>query len=205
MYKTAVFVSGRGSNLKSILNHFPSGNGEVEVSIVISNKPDCPAVDLASDNSIPFFAVSRNKLEGFVTFEELTSILIESDIQLIILAGYMKKIPDVLIESFQNRIINIHPALLPSFGGKGMYGMNVHTAVFEKSCQVSGPTVHFVDKIYDNGKIIAQKAVDISLVNSPEDIAGLVLQEEHKILPYVIKKFSEGKVKIENNRVYIKD
>jgi len=122
-----------------------------------------------------------------------------------VLAGFLKKIPDKVIDEYEGRIINIHPALLPSFGGKGMYGKNVHRAVFNRSCQVSGVTVHFVDKIYDNGKIIAQKTVDISNVQSPEEIAERVLKIEHKILPEVIEKFAENKVIVKGNRVIIQN
>jgi folate-dependent phosphoribosylglycinamide formyltransferase PurN len=127
----------------------------------------------------------------------------ELKIDLVVLAGFSKKIPDDFVDKFSDRIINIHPALLPSFGGKGMYGMNVHKAVFDRSCQVSGATVHFVNKIYDDGKIIAQRCVDISEVKSPDEIAEKVLMTEHKLLPFVIGKISKGEVVIENNRVRI--
>jgi folate-dependent phosphoribosylglycinamide formyltransferase PurN len=108
-----------------------------------------------------------------------------------------------LIENFENRIINIHPALLPSFGGKGMYGMNVHRAVFNSSAKVSGATVHMVDKTYDTGKIIAQRCVDISDVKSPDEIAERVLKIEHQLLPEVLKAFTEDRVKIESDRIII--
>jgi folate-dependent phosphoribosylglycinamide formyltransferase PurN len=120
-----------------------------------------------------------------------------------VLAGFLKLIPSYFVSEFRNKIINIHPALLPSFGGKGMYGMNVHKAVFQSSSKVSGPTVHFVDEYYDAGGIIAQQCVDISSGNSPEEIAEKVLTEEHTILPYVIKKIVEGKVIRTDNRVVV--
>jgi folate-dependent phosphoribosylglycinamide formyltransferase PurN len=106
-----------------------------------------------------------------------------------------------LIEQFKNRIINIHPALLPSFGGKGMYGLNVHRAVFNSSAKISGATVHMVDMTYDTGKIIAQKCVDISDVKNAEEIAERVLKIEHQLLPEVIKAFAENRVKIESKRI----
>ena len=112
-------------------------------------------------------------------------------------------IPSNLLKKFEGKIINIHPALLPSFGGKGMYGLNVHKAVFESSAKVSGVTIHFVDETYDTGKIIAQKCVDISTAKSPEEIASMVLEIEHQLLPFVIKKFAEDKVKRINNRVIV--
>ena len=130
-------------------------------------------------------------------------MLLDLKIDLIVLAGFLKLIPHELIDLFRNRIINIHPALLPSFGGKGLYGSNVHKAVFESSAKVSGATVHFVDYTYDTGNIIAQKCVDISDVNSSEEIAERVIKIEHELLPYVLKKFALGKVNIVDKRVVV--
>jgi formyltetrahydrofolate-dependent phosphoribosylglycinamide formyltransferase len=203
MYKIAVFVSGRGSNLKSILNSFSEAEKRVEIVSVISDKVDCPAFEIARLNNITTYSVSNISKNGFITYTELIEILKDLKINLIVLAGFLKKIPNEFIDEFEKRIINIHPALLPAFGGKGMYGLNVHKAIFEKSVQISGATIHFVDKIYDNGKIIAQECVDISDVNSPEEIASKVLMIEHKLLPMVINKFAEQKVIEKNNRIYI--
>ena len=203
MLRIAVFVSGRGSNLRAILNARDSNYLSVDVKALISDKEDCPAVELAKLNSIPYYFVGKNEKAGFIKFENLAVLLVELKIDLIVLAGFLKKIPDEVVEKFESRIINIHPALLPSFGGEGMYGMNVHRAVFNSSAKVSGATVHFVDKIYDHGKIIAQTAVDISDVKSPEEIAERVLKAEHELLPYVIKIISEKKYQVIGNRVYI--
>jgi len=134
---------------------------------------------------------------------ELAGELKKIPVDLILLAGFLKKIPDEFVDEFENKIINIHPALLPSFGGKGMYGMNVHEAVFKSSAKISGATVHFVDKIYDNGKIIAQRAVDIGNVKNAIEIAECVLKVEHEILPFVVDKFADNKIRFENNRVVI--
>jgi len=205
MIRISVFVSGRGSNFEAIMKDIPDLLKKVKVCAVVSNKPDCGAVDLAKSYNIPVYVTSDSGKTGTVSYHTLLEILREKQIDLIVLAGFLKKIPDEMIDKYSDRIINIHPALLPAFGGKGMYGMNVHKAVFEKSCKVSGPTVHFVDKIYDNGKIIAQKAVDISDANSPEEIAARVLCAEHKLLPFVIRKISENKLKIKNNRVYLEN
>ena len=138
-----------------------------------------------------------------MSYTKLIEELLKLNIDLIVLAGFLKKIPIELIKAFKNKIINIHPALLPSFGGKGMYGMNVHHAVFNSSAKVSGPTVHFVDEIYDNGKIIGQRAVDISDVKTPEEIAERVLKVEHKLLPEIIKLFVENKIRITENRIFL--
>lgn len=205
MYKIAVFVSGRGSNLRAIINSQKSELKNIEIVDVVCNNLDCAAVELAKENNISVCFVKNSKDFGYITYEELAERLIHKEVDLIVLAGFIKKIPDDFIDAFENKIINIHPALLPAFGGKGMYGINVHKAVFESTTKISGPTVHFVDKIYDNGKIIAQKVVDISNVNTPEEIAERVLAEEHKLLPNVLKKFSENKITKVNNRIFILD
>jgi len=195
MYKLAVFVSGRGSNLLAIASQIQHGNLNAEIAAVVSNKKDCKAIEFAANENIPSYIVSNDKDEdGFVDYNELINTFIKHKIDLVVLAGFLKKIPVEFIREFQNRIINIHPALLPSFGGKGMYGMNVHKAVFNSSAKVSGPTVHFVDEIYDNGKIIAQKAIDITDVKSHEEISERVLKVEHQILPEVINKFVHNKI-----------
>lgn len=200
MLKVAVFVSGRGSNLKAILNS-PKLTDLITVDAVISDRTDCPAFEIARNNLIDVFSLHKDT--GSLSYNQLAEFLVSRNIGLIVLAGFLKMIPSDVISNFKNKIINIHPALLPSFGGKGMYGMNVHRAVFNSSAQVSGATVHFVDESYDTGKIVAQKCVDISNVNSPGEIAEKVLKEEHKLLPFVIEKFAEGKIIIKNNRVYI--
>lgn len=196
----AVFVSGRGSNLQAILNSAELKD-IIDVKVVVSSRQDCKAFEIAKQFSIPTMTLGEK--EGHISYSSLSNFLSELKIDLVVLAGFLKLIPVDVIKNFKNRIINIHPALLPSFGGKGMYGMNVHQAVFDSSAKVSGPSVHFVDETFDTGKIIAQKCIDISDVKSPEEIAKRVLVEEHKILPYVIKKFAEGKIRIFNGRVEI--
>ena len=199
MYKIACFVSGRGSNLKAILDEIDKGNLKAEISSVISNKSDCPAIQFCREKGINTFIVSKDSSN----FSKLVELLSNEKVDLIVLAGYMKKIPESFISHFPNKIINIHPALLPSFGGKGMYGINVHKAVFESSVKVSGATVHFVNSNYDEGIIISQKSVDIHDAESPEEIAEKVLKEEHKLLPFVVNKFVEGKIKTLGSRVII--
>ncbi|MDZ7765489.1 MAG: phosphoribosylglycinamide formyltransferase [Melioribacteraceae bacterium] len=201
MIKLAVFVSGRGSNLKSIVKDIDENRLDAKILAVVSNKSDCPALNYSKQQSIPTYVVSSKAGSDFIDYDQLKRKLDETKIDLIVLAGFLKKIPDDFVDAFENRIINIHPALLPSFGGMGMYGMNVHKAVYESSAKVSGATVHFVNKIYDEGLIIAQDAVDISDVKSPEEIAERILKVEHSLLPRVIKLFAEDKIKIIENRV----
>jgi formyltetrahydrofolate-dependent phosphoribosylglycinamide formyltransferase len=196
----AVFVSGRGSNLKAILDS-PALKDIIEVKAVVGDKLYCPAFEIAKKFSIPVYSVGQK--ESFISFDELDAILKNLKVELIVLAGFLKLVPDGFVKSFRNKIINIHPALLPGFGGPGMYGMNVHHAVYKSSAQVSGATVHFVDETYDTGRIIAQRCVDISDVTSPEQIAERVLSVEHQLLPYVLEKIALGKVFVENSRVRV--
>lgn len=198
--KIAVFVSGRGSNLNAILN-YPDLNNKVEVAAVVSDKIDCKAFEIAKEFGIKTFTIGAGI--GRINQNEITSTLKKLGVSFIVLAGYLKLIPNDLIENYKNKIINIHPALLPSFGGKGMYGMNVHRAVFDSSSKVSGATVHLVDNTYDTGKIVAQRCVDISDVKTPEEIAERVLKIEHQLLPEVVKAFAEDRVKIQSDRVVI--
>lgn len=201
MFRISVFVSGRGSNLNTILKE-TSKDKNLEINAVFSNKSTCPAFEIADENGIPKYVIGNT--QDSVSFDEVSALLEKIGTDLIVLAGFLKKIPDVLVDKYENRIISIHPALLPSFGGKGMYGMNVHRAVFDSTAKVSGATVHFVNKVFDAGSIIAQKCVDISEVDYPEEIAEKVIKVEHSILPYVIRKIYEGKVYVENKRVKIK-
>jgi len=198
--KVAVFVSGRGSNLKALIDA-QIKFGKYDINVVFSDKKNCAAFSLAKDHNIKTLNLGND--EGSISYGALTKFLIDNGIELIVLAGFLKLIPEDVISEFHNKIINIHPALLPSFGGKGMYGLNVHKAVYESSAKVSGATIHFVDLTYDTGKIIAQKCVDISDVKSPEEIAERVLEIEHQLLPYVVGKMAEGKIKIIDGRVLI--
>jgi phosphoribosylglycinamide formyltransferase 1 len=200
VFTLAVFVSGRGSNLRAILDSSAIKNF-VQVKVVVGDKLYCPAFDIAKEFLIPVYSVGKK--EGFISFDELEIILKDFKIDLIVLAGFLKLIPENFVRAFRNKIINIHPALLPSFGGSGMYGMNVHRAVYESSVQVSGASVHFVDETYDSGRIIAQRCVDISTLKSPEEIAERVLSIEHQLLPSVIEKIALGKVFVENKRVRV--
>jgi formyltetrahydrofolate-dependent phosphoribosylglycinamide formyltransferase len=198
----AVFVSGRGSNLKAILDNVELKE-LIDVVAVCSNVSQCNALKFAESNNIRTYIIP--KIQDEISTSKLIEFLEHLKVELIVLAGYLKLIPVSLVRKFENKIINIHPALLPSFGGKGMYGMNVHKAVFKSSAKVSGATVHFVNEDYDKGLIITQKCVDISDVKSPEQIAEKVLKIEHELLPFVIKKIAKYEVKIIENRVFISE
>ena len=201
MLNIAVFVSGRGSNLKAIYEKV--SKDKVRICAVVTDRNDCGAVQFSIENKIPVYIVDSVNESTTFSYEKIVKQFKLIPVHLIVLAGFLKKIPDFLIDEYENRIINIHPALLPSFGGKGMYGLNVHKAVLNSSAKISGATVHFVDKIYDNGKIIFQRTVDISDLKTPEEIAARVLKIEHELLPYIVEKFSEDKIIIKNDRIYL--
>jgi formyltetrahydrofolate-dependent phosphoribosylglycinamide formyltransferase len=201
MLNIAVFVSGRGSNLKAIYEKV--SKDKVCICAVVTDRNDCGAVQFSIENKIPVYILNSVNESTTFSYEKIVEQFKLIPVHLIVLAGFLKKIPDFLIEEYENRIINIHPALLPSFGGKGMYGLNVHKAVLNSSAKISGATIHFVDKIYDHGKIIDQRTVDISDLKTPEEIAARVIKIEHELLPYIVEKFSENKIIISNDRVYL--
>ncbi len=195
MLNIAVFGSGRGSNFSAILDAIQQG--EIEnacIRLVISNNSEAGILRTAEMNSIPAFHVSQKQ---FKTEEEFSvKVLAElrnHEIDFIVLAGYMKRLPQALINRFRNRIINIHPALLPKYGGPGMYGMHVHEAVIAAGERVSGATVHFVDEEYDHGTIVLQQELDVLPGETPESLAARVLELEHRLYPEAIRLFADGK------------
>jgi phosphoribosylglycinamide formyltransferase-1 len=191
MINLAVFVSGRGSNLRALFNRLKQIENAPRIKYVISDKNNCPALEFAEENGIETLSVSSKSSKDFILYDELVQIFNDNEISLVVLAGFLKKIPDSFIDNFNGKIINIHPALLPKFGGKGMYGMNVHRAVFERKEDVSGATVHYVDKIYDHGEIIEQISIPVAGLKSPQEIADAVLEVEHVLLPKAVLKVAE--------------
>ncbi len=179
----AILASGGGSNAQCILERFEN-HPTIRVKLVVSNKDQAYVLERAENFKISTFVHSKEDATSGI----LLSVLKEFDIDFIVLAGYLQKIGDDLIESFPNRIVNIHPALLPKFGGKGMYGMHVHRAVKAAGETESGPTIHFVNENYDEGAIIEQHRCSIDENDSPEDIQKKVLALEHKYFAPCIEK-----------------
>ncbi|CUT00387.1 phosphoribosylglycinamide formyltransferase-1 [Candidatus Kryptobacter tengchongensis] len=202
----AVFASGRGSNLMAIINAIKEGRLNAKVALVISNNSNAGALEIARANGIDALHISRRQ---FASDEEYIQKLLHElktrNIELIVLAGYMKKIPPEIVREYQNRILNIHPALLPAFGGPGMYGINVHKAVIDYGVKVTGVTVHIVDEEYDHGPIVMQRVVEVRDDDTPESLAERVLKVEHEIYPQAIELFVEGRVVISGRKVFIKD
>jgi phosphoribosylglycinamide formyltransferase-1 len=197
-FRICVFASGRGSNLQAIIDGVEEGRLNCEIVFVLSNNSSSGALEIARRKNIPAYHLSEKVFHKNSFEESLNDLLEKYEPDLIVLAGYMKLVPVSVIKKFQNRIINIHPALLPKFGGKGMYGMNVHNAVFQAGEKISGVTVHIVNENYDEGKIIYQEQIDISDCKSPVEIAEKVLKLEHKIYPEVIQKIIERKINLDN-------
>ncbi|MEW6040718.1 MAG: phosphoribosylglycinamide formyltransferase [Elusimicrobiota bacterium] len=191
--KIAVFVSGNGSNLQALIESVKKGTIKWKIGLVVSNNKDAYALTRAKKNGIETLALDP------MDFNRAARELKKRKIKLICLAGFLLKLPPQFVRKFKNKIINIHPALLPAFGGKGMYGLNVHRAVLASGQNVSGCTVHFVDEEYDHGKIILQKKVPVLEGDTPETLAKRVLKHEHKIYPLAVKYFCERSVIIKND------
>jgi phosphoribosylglycinamide formyltransferase-1 len=200
----AIFASGRGSNFQAILSAIDAGLLSARVTVLISNRSDAAALDIARTRKIQTSHLSQKMFpseEALV--EAMLNVLSQQRAELLVLAGYMKKIPLQVVRRYRNRIVNIHPALLPSFGGAGMYGHFVHEAVIASGMKVSGATVHLVDEEYDRGPIVMQKTVEIIQEDTPDLLAAKVLKIEHEIYPLALKAFAEGKVKIEGRKAWI--
>jgi len=199
-----VFASGRGSNFQAILNAIHQRVLPARVSLVLSNKSDAGALEIARAHHIPAIHLSQKQFPDELSYADaLARLLKEHDVQLIALAGYLKKIPVAVVREYRNRILNIHPALLPSFGGHGMYGHFVHEAVIASGVKISGATVHLVDEEYDRGPIVLQKTVAVDERDTPESLAAKVLAVEHEIFPLAIKAFAENRVSIKEKTVWI--
>jgi len=200
----AIFASGRGTNFQAILSAIKAGLLPARVSVLISNRSDAAALNIAREHKIQTSLLSQKMFpsEDALT-EAMLNVLSLQRAELIVLAGYLKKIPLQVIRRYRNRIFNIHPALLPFFGGSGMYGHFVHEAVIASGMKVSGATVHLVDEEYDRGSIIMQKTVEITREDNPDSLAAKVLKIEHEIFPLALKAFVEGKIKIEGKKAWI--
>ncbi len=178
----AVFASGGGTNLQSLLDH-QAIDPPWRIRLVLSDREGAGALERAVACDVPTCVVlTKGRAQSDVA-DDIEGALSSHEIDVIFLAGYLKLVPESVVAAYRRRIINVHPALLPSFGGKGMYGMNVHRAVIESGARLSGPTVHFVDEEYDRGSILAQWPVPVLPGDTPNDLAARVLKIEHKLYP----------------------
>ncbi len=181
--RVAIFASGAGSNAQKIIDHFRNDT-VATVALVVSNNPGAGVLHIAAKENIPFTVIERKHFYETGYLE----LLREHEIELIVLAGFLWKVPGMLIGAYHNKIINIHPALLPKFGGKNMYGQFVHEAVIRSGEKESGITIHYVDEIYDHGKIIFQTTCRVEDDETPQSLAEKIHRLEHKHYPQVIKK-----------------
>lgn len=203
MLKIAVLVSGGGTNLQAIINDIKKGSiTNTSIEVVISNNKNAYALERAEDNNIPASCISPKDYESRADFNKALLEKIDSyNVDLIVLAGYLVVIPDIIINKYRNKIINIHPSLIPSFCGTGYYGLKVHEAVLERGVKVTGATVHFVDEGTDTGPIILQKAVQVKLHDTPGTLQKRVMEEaEWVILPMAIDLIANGLIEVRGNK-----
>ena len=202
----AVMVSGGGTNLQAIIDGIDSGViTNTKISLVYSNNPDAYALERAKKAGIPYVAKSPKEFDSRADFNEaLLKILQDANPDLIVLAGCLVVIPECVVKAFPNKIINIHPSLIPSFCGTGYYGLKVHEKVLERGVRVSGATVHFVDEGTDTGPIILQKPVMVRAEDTPEVLQRRIMEQaEWKIMPMAIDLIANGKVKVVDRKVII--
>lgn len=199
MKKAAVLVSGGGTNLQAIIDAKASGLiRNAEISLVISNNPSAYALTRAKNAGIKASCISPSDFDSREAFNKaLTDALIEAEVDLVVLAGFLVIIPREMVEKFRNRIINVHPSLIPSFCGTGCYGLKVHEKALSRGVKITGATVHFVDEGTDTGPIILQKAVEVKDGDTAETLQKRVMEEaEWKILPEAIELVASGQVKV---------
>ena len=205
--RIAVLVSGGGTNLQALIDAEKRGElGNGKISLVISSKPEVYALERAKSNSIKSIVLSRKEYGSIADYSRaLADTMEEEKIDLVVLAGFLTLFDEQVYERFPNKILNVHPALIPSFCGKGFYGLYVHEAALAKGVKLSGATVHIVTPECDAGPIVMQKAVEVKENDTPETLQRRIMEEaEWKILPASVKLFCDGKITIKDNKVYIK-
>ena len=207
MKKIAVLVSGGGTNLQALIDAQNSGvikNGKI--TCVISSNPDAYALERAKKNKIPTRVISRkefNSVSGYT--KAVTDALVEEKADLVVYAGFMTILDEQIVKVFENRMMNVHPSLIPSFCGKGYYGLHVHEEVLKKGVKLTGATIHFVTEECDGGPIILQKAVEVRNDDTPEILQKRVMEEaEWVILPQAVSLFCEDRITVKDNKAYVK-
>jgi len=189
--RAAVFASGGGTNFQALLDHQRPG-GSWEIVLLLSDRADAGALARAHRAGVATAVVATKGRELTDVAREMLGLLEAHAVDVILLAGYVKLVPTAVVARYSKRILNVHPALLPAFGGKGMYGMNVHRAVIESGVRESGASVHLVDEQYDRGRVLAQASVPVHAGDTPEALAARVLQVEHRLYPGAVDRFCEA-------------
>ncbi|MBR3681651.1 MAG: phosphoribosylglycinamide formyltransferase [Clostridia bacterium] len=203
--KIAVLVSGGGTNLQALIDSQKRGELGGEIALVLSSRPDAFALERAKSNGIPTLVLSRREYASVAEYSRaLADALVEGQIDLVVLAGFLTILDEQVYEAFPNKILNVHPALIPSFCGKGFYGLRVHEAALEKGVRLSGATVHIVTPECDAGPIVLQKAVEVLEDDTPEQLQRRIMEQaEWIILPEAVRLFCEDRITVENGKVRI--
>ncbi len=206
--KIAVLVSGGGTNLQALIDAEHRGElGDGKITLVIASKPGVYALERAKNNNIDSIVLARRDYESIKDYSKaLADTMTETGIDLVVLAGFLTIIDEQVYNAFPNRILNVHPALIPSFCGKGYYGLHVHEEALKKGVKVSGATVHIVTPECDAGPIVLQRAVEVRQDDTPEVLQKRIMEEaEWKILPEAVRLFCEDRITVEDDRVFIKE
>ena len=200
--RLAVFASGGGTNFQAILDAIADGDLPAHPACCVSNTPEAGALERAARHDVPTAVVDPSDHADAASFgDALLDVLARHEVSFIALAGYMLKIPPNVVDAYRGRMTNVHPALLPAFGGKGMYGMHVHEAVLEYGAHWSGATVHLVDEEYDHGPVVLQEPVPVYADDTPERLAERVKTVEHRIYPEALRLFAQDRVHFDGRTV----
>ncbi len=202
--RLGILVSGRsrGTNVQAILDAIRDGQLHAEVALLVATSQEHGAVERAEQSGVKTLILPADAHDSPEAWDHhVADAFYEEGVSVVALAGYLRKVSHVLLEAFPNRILNVHPALLPSFGGKGMYGLRVHQAVLEYGCKVSGCTVHMVNERYDTGPIVAQAVVTIEENDTPESLSARVQKQEHRLYPHCIELMIQDQLRVEGRRV----
>ena len=204
--RIVVFASGTGSNFKNIKKYIDKDQIQGKIVLLVSNNSQCGAIDFAKSNNIDYKIINNLRYEDEKNKNKEYELVLNSyKTDLILLAGFIKKIPKNIISIYKNKIMNIHPSLLPKYGGGGYFGMNVHRAVIKNREQITGVTIHFINEKYDKGPIIMQQHIKVNDSDTPETLSSRVLKIEHKIYPKAVRAFCLNKINIKNNQITINE
>lgn len=201
--RLGVLLSGGGRTLANLLRHIGEGRLGAQVAVVVASRP-CKGVEIAAEAKIPVHVVARKEIADDREYAgRITALLDAAAVDLVVMAGFLSLWP--IPPAYEDRVINIHPALLPSFGGKGMFGHHVHEAVLRQGCKISGCTVHFVTNEYDQGPIILQRCAPVLEGDTPDDLAARVFEQECIALPEAIRLYAQGRLEIDGRVVRVRE